>query len=900
MPDTARAKDHETSEIAKRREESMKVERERREAKHIAAREAAARELAAREAAAKERQRQLLARHEREASVIEQYVVLDSSLVTCSAGLNIQNVVTGFELCRITIKNLPRNARRNEIAEIFEDQGVDKADFFILEVKEIGDRLEAVVLANADQGQAIAVGLEDIEFRDRILSFEVSDNASWNTMGSSSRNSDFLTVFWRIPTSETVIANYSTMDEARSKVVELGGKYFNGQRIKAEMNQPPRGPVRRFVESSVKLTGFPLGTSVGMLYEFLGCSDVRTMKSTSCTLEDSFIIIRQHLSRCSNIRMETYQVLTPNPTDGNVRVKVQFDSWEDAKQAFDSLEKKRLVSNSPFYRPSLPNPIEYSIMIPRQQYEAQKKQWDSMSEKRPGTDSHIQIKLGNRGDYFIRVLGQDKKDVGSLKVRVESMVAGEKLDSRYWHQSFSSPSGKTLFDRIHGSKNVFVRMDFKIRALKIYGDPATTEEVKEMIREEVDRLAGLETTLVLDGRSVGYFMREGLGKLKELLGDDSVVLNLASRPCKITIKGGEEAKHHLYRLIEESRMASHADQNLPGDAEKETCPICYDEVPHPEQLGCGHTYCTGCLRHYLTSALEGTSFPLVCMGDETACKVPISIPLIRRFLTPQVFQSLVEISFRSYLEQHSQELKYCTTPDCQQIYRHGTDKATLQCPSCFATICSSCDEEAHEGMTCQERKLQKDPTEQDRLFNEWIAANNGQRCPTCRRVIQKSAGCNHMQCPCGAHFCWRCLKAFGAGQIYDHMNSAHGGIYEDVPAWADPDNRGQNVIAEQADLLARVQREQEQVRAREQQRRLQEIQQQNRLFWAQQGVLQTAREEERARQLQAAREVQARQAREERARQLQTAEEEQARQRGRVRYERARREEEKGGWCVVM
>jgi hypothetical protein len=32
-------------------------------------------------------------------------------------------------------------------------------------------------------------------------------------------------------------------------------------------------------------------------------------------------------------------------------------------------------------------------------------------------------------------------------------------------------------------------------------------------------------------------------------------------------------------------------------------------------------------------------------------------------------------------------------------------------------------------------------------------------------------------CRCGAHFCWQCLGVFAAGDIYRHMENAHGGMF---------------------------------------------------------------------------------------------------------------------------
>ena len=351
--------------------------------------------------------------------------------------------------------------------------------------------------------------------------------------------------------------------------------------------------------------------------------------------------------------------------------------------------------------------------------------------------------------------------VGALKVKVGNMVAGDKLDSSFWHPSFasSSASGKGFFDRVYTETKVYIRNDFKAKALKIHGDADAKVEAREMIKAEVDRLVQLETTVSLDQASVSFFTHGGFDRLKELAGEDNVV-----------IKGQDENRRHLYRLIKESQTGVYLDHHDKKD--QHSCPICTCEIPYPEQLGCGHNYCSGCLRHYLASATETKVFPLACI----TCKVPIPIPLIRRFLTPQTFQALVETAFNSYLSEPARKLRYCGTADCEYIYHQSEDPRVLKCPSCFSTVCSACGEEAHDGMTCNENKINKNPTEQERLFNEWAVANQAQRCPGCTAAIEKIDGCNHIICfHCQTHFCWICL--FSGSEIYAHLNQEHGGVY---------------------------------------------------------------------------------------------------------------------------
>ncbi|KAF9483036.1 hypothetical protein BDN70DRAFT_359239 [Pholiota conissans] len=759
----ARRKNEDRQEInQKRREEEARIRDEGRRARENAEKETAMR-----------------ARREKEAAAIEQYIVSESSLVTCAAGLNIQSVVCGFDLCGIAIKNLPNDVQRDEIADIFIQQGVASSEFFILNLKSNGAKREAVVVANVDQGQNIAIGLEGIEFRNENLTFEVSENASWNGMSAATQDTPFLMISWWAP-SETILVSYHSEQQAREQVQKLDGKTWNGRRIRAMLSNRPHNAGYFTSLHGITILGCTPGTSLrAEFYAFVDSYNVRMLSAAKHNLDDVFYQVREHLRNYPGVQMDTYKVLN-NGTglDGEARIKVGFNDWDKAKRAHDVVDKKRLIGgNFPLLRSWLPTPLQYSIKISLQQFQVQKSQWDELSEKKPGCDAHVQTRVGDLGDIvFIRVLGQDKKAAGSLKVRVEGMVAGEKLDATYWHPSFGFPRGKAFLNRVFSEKQVFVRPDFRMRCLRVCGEPIRVEEAKQMIKGEVDRLSGMETTWVLDPACKRGFMREGLGKLKELLGDDNVTVNIASAPYKVTVKGGAEATHHLQRLMDEARVRGISNEAHPGD--RETCPICTDDVLNGEKLACGHTYCSGCLSHFLISAVDNKNFPLACMGNGGACHVPFPIPSIRRFLPPQLFEELVEAAFATYLEQHAQELKYCTTPDCKQIYRKRYDRTLLKCPACFSTICPICDEESHEGMTCEERKGHLD----DQLDGDVARRFNIRKCPRCSAPIQKDGGCNHMTCrQCQAHICWMCMGLFTKDEIYIHMGTPHV-AYDATPA----------------------------------------------------------------------------------------------------------------------
>ena len=270
---------------------------------------------------------------------------------------------------------------------------------------------------------------------------------------------------------------------------------------------------------------------------------------------------------------------------------------------------------------------------------------------------HVNERCQWDGRVTIMVEGNDMRAVGTLKVRVERLAAGERLDPSYWDRSFSTNAGFKFLQQVHDTSGAYVLISQKVQTLKVYGDTEMLIKAKEMIKEEVERRTLVEEVMPLKQRSAQYFLAHGLGLLQEVVGSDNVSLDCAS--WRLTIKGGDDAHHHLKRAIDDSLLNpsfnhDHAD----------ICSLCYNIVSYPENIGCGHSYCAVCLWHYLEWAANTRKFPLICMGNNATCRTPLSIALIKKFLTTQRFNQLVEAAFLSYLGQHPREFGYCTTPDC--------------------------------------------------------------------------------------------------------------------------------------------------------------------------------------------------------------------------------------------
>ncbi|KAI5202720.1 hypothetical protein E4T38_05491 [Aureobasidium subglaciale] len=70
--------------------------------------------------------------------------------------------------------------------------------------------------------------------------------------------------------------------------------------------------------------------------------------------------------------------------------------------------------------------------------------------------------------------------------------------------------------------------------------------------------------------------------------------------------------------------------------------------------------------------------------------------------------------------------------------------------SCHIGICPSCKQVAHFGEPC-------DTTAQDHEL-AMLKTYGYKKCPRCGHGVKKMYGCRHMQCRCGAHWCWGCLS----------------------------------------------------------------------------------------------------------------------------------------------
>ncbi|KAF5362802.1 hypothetical protein D9757_013670 [Collybiopsis confluens] len=762
------------------------------------------------------RKAELAEKRRSDALVTIQRIQLGSTLVTFSAGLNIgassdangdenpgMGVIPGFETCRVMIRNIPLGVRMEALAEFLDRNMEDAVGLGKGKAKESSDsaakpalllvslkrsyqsQQEGVVVTHAETGRELVRRLDGIVFRnDNRLKIELNETGGTTPGMTARRNGTSLKISWRLPSARYTVT-YGSEVEVDEKIRRFNSRVAFGRTVKVERDTGRGRAAAGFPRIFQALViGLPPHLADDQVQSFFEARSAR--KISNIDYNESLASTNLKNFCTTSEFMASPQFDEPHDSTVDHTLYARFENWNDAKRVYDALQGQRFswIGNASFNL-WLPDPVQYEISIPYHQYRVQLTRWKTfLADTREKRDVNMRIiEKPEKNRVFVRVGGTDVKAVGTLKVRVESLAAGQKLLG-LWHRSFFSDHGRA-FLRSLDSSDALIVPDWRHKVLKAFGEVVAIGRLQEAIEREIERLAGMEYTVSLKRDSVKFFTSRGVAYLKERFGEENVLLNISSSPCRITIRGGDDARHALHGLIDQSLQGNWLLSNDKEDLRSgTTCPICLDEVSVPVQLGCGHEYCSTCLHHFFTAEVK--NFPIVCLGNDTRCMKPIALPIIQEFLTENQFNTLLETAFAQYIEKNPNLFRYCPTPDCERLYRCAasdsldsqTQAIDLCCPSCFCEICSRCNEEVHEGMTCRERQQ----AGQEELNSDWAVKMGAKKCTKCGVWIEKTDGCNHIACRCGAHICWYCMdSSFDAQSIYMHMREAHGGIgIEDV------------------------------------------------------------------------------------------------------------------------
>ena len=192
------------------------------------------------------------------------------------------------------------------------------------------------------------------------------------------------------------------------------------------------------------------------------------------------------------------------------------------------------------------------------------------------------------------------------------------------------------------------------------------------------------------------------------------------------------------------------------------CEICLEEFdeygPLNYELKCGCIIHNICFDNYIKNSVLNNNIPIKCPNCKKEVHPNFIYDSLRNSKNKKLVKKYEKFSMNNYLMNHKDSYSCCPTPGCEYMFCFEGGENHFICPLCNNEYCLFCKNEWHKGMTCQEYKDSKDENKLDEKFKEFAQGQNYKICPKCKFWVEKTEGCNHMKCRCGADFCYKCGK----------------------------------------------------------------------------------------------------------------------------------------------
>ncbi|KAF2112895.1 hypothetical protein BDV96DRAFT_145698 [Lophiotrema nucula] len=481
-------------------------------------------------------------------------------------------------------------------------------------------------------------------------------------------------------------------------------------------------------------------------------------------------------------------VVTTNKNGSRVKAVAKFSDAEMARVVVKELNGT-LVDTSSEDKLRVTPIVSVKLSVPHQIMSAVKSQFDALRD-RVWKSGFVTIKAyDNLGKPHtqIRIHGEERSTVAHAKTLLEQLLAGHVArnnDKPISDAFFFRKGSRGILQAIMDRHDVFISRDLRKLVLRLYGESKDVQAAQvELVVKSAD-LAKQVHVIELDASTWSAAIRGGFRQIVAVVGKDKARMDVVTRPKRIILNGSEQdyatAQEILQQATTKSSEIDFAALSF-GEGDELLCPVCWTPPDEPYKTNCGHTYCRSCIASQCTSSGEG-DFPIICLGESATCGKLLTLSELHAALSVDDFENMLQTSFNGYVRSRPTIFRNCPTADCDRFYRTSSVERprVFDCDGCLSSICTACHQTTHDGLTCDEQKaLIKAATDGSDEFAKWKEENDVRDCPNCTAPIEKSHGCNHMECrACHIHICWFCMKTFAIGsQTYGHMNTTHGNFY---------------------------------------------------------------------------------------------------------------------------
>ncbi|KAI0101025.1 hypothetical protein GGR51DRAFT_530958 [Nemania sp. FL0031] len=710
---------------------------------------------------------------------------ISGALVRFDAGAAITKVVFTSDLSAVQLTGLPRNSTHETVLDLLRSWGADTGKVSPIRMIPGGLYSSARVEAEDPRFAQLVVA----QLGQRVTSQQGAGihatqitPETFSTSDSSALRVDCKKIHcsWHKP-SKTVWLNFGTDIIARRVCERFKRGEYKILDQKVHPADPQRGTGRFNPKAwTVCLTDVPSeATEANISRAIWSVGDkprgIELGKPTYST--DAETCASQIQSLFTAIGPLEWWEFTPDTTGKRMKASARFSREEDAKEAVTAFHNSslpflktakltvQLVYCARFKVSSLIyDTVEHQIKANIPRWKAQFLHFTAYEQPQPP-----------KWYRTLKIEGEDSKSVADAKNVISETLAGivaKEGSSVLWQSSLRS-NGETssqLAELQQRTGVVILRNKAKSQ-IRLFGPPNQCEEVQTEISKILNDQRSKDFAIELGEEKFLWARLGGYKKLALELGADSVSLDITSTPKRIIITG-TVGKYEAALSIINGRIVHGSKLVLDG----QDCSACWTAAENPIRTRCGHTFCLDCFENLCLSApTTNSAVEIRCVGDSDRCDTVLDLPQLQEHLSSSAFEELLQQSFASYARLHPDVLRYCPSPDCDYVYRVNGPVKILPCHGCLVLVCTNCNA-PHDRLSCAEYQ---DVSSGRQEANERLKREMGIKdCPKCKTPLEKTEGCNHMTCTCGAHICWVCLETFDSSPAcYDHLNKKHGGVF---------------------------------------------------------------------------------------------------------------------------
>ena len=174
-----------------------------------------------------------------------------------------------------------------------------------------------------------------------------------------------------------------------------------------------------------------------------------------------------------------------------------------------------------------------------------------------------------------------------------------------------------------------------------------------------------------------------------------------------------------------------------------------------------HHFCIPCVKEYVEHQISESKVErIMCPGKD--CTAEFTDKMIADLVDQSYFEKYQRFKQRAELLKNG-NIRWCPTPNCEGRMESTDKKTHVTCPLCGFEMCFKCGGKWHGKKSCE--------TAMDHEFKAYIKEHEVQKCPKCKRPVEKADGCNHMTCAaCHYEFCWLCGGAYLGGAHFNPLN----------------------------------------------------------------------------------------------------------------------------------